>query len=46
MAGGQGRSPVVMEVGDRFGLMPVAGKTNLDFLRRFYLTHEVSGGWR
>lgn len=33
----EARSPVVMEVGDRFGLMPVANKTNLDFFRRYYL---------
>jgi carboxylesterase type B len=31
-----GKSPVVFEVGDRFGLMPVADSEKLNFFRRYY----------
>jgi para-nitrobenzyl esterase len=34
-------SPVVVELGDHFGPIPVAEKSKLDFLRRFYLTQDV-----
>jgi carboxylesterase type B len=36
------RSPVVMQVGNQWGLMPVAEKFRLDFFRRYYLTQ---GAW-
>lgn len=36
----EGKSPVVMEVGDRWGLMPVAEKAKLDFFRRYYLSQN------
>lgn len=36
----EGKSPVVMEVGNRFGPMPVAEKSRLDFFRRYYLGQE------
>lgn len=36
----EGKSPVVMEMGDQFGLMPVADTAKLDFFRRYYLTQS------
>ena len=36
----EGKSPVVMEVGDNWGLMPVAEKAKLDFFRRYYLSQQ------
>ncbi len=37
-------SPVVMELGDHFGLMPIGDKTRLEFIRRYYQTHAATAG--
>ena len=37
------QSPVVMEVGDRFGIIPIAEEPKIDFLRRFYAGQRISG---
>jgi para-nitrobenzyl esterase len=37
-------SPVVMEVGDHFALMPPVEKSRADFIRRYYETHAATAG--
>ena len=39
-------SPVTMELGDRFGPIPVADGAEIDFVRRYYLANDASGGYR
>jgi para-nitrobenzyl esterase len=34
------KSPTVMELGDRFGVIPVAEPARIDFWRRFFLSHD------
>jgi para-nitrobenzyl esterase len=42
-----GKSPMVMEVGDRFGVLPIADAARLEFVRRFYLTYGATvGRWQ
>jgi carboxylesterase type B len=36
--------PVVMELGDHFGLMPIGDKGRLEFIRRYYQTHAATAG--
>jgi para-nitrobenzyl esterase len=37
-------SPVVMELGNHFGQMPIGDKTRLDFIRRYYQSHAATAG--